>query len=182
MNDEMKKNWQDTNVTIPGNQESYDAIINGKRKTALQNLAERYKRFSIMGIVLIMLSASYCFNPNIFPEDYRWRIFMGVAFGIYALIASVMDRWLYNGIQSIDVVRMPVTEVIGKALFYKKRHLQFIAVLLPIVLGIIGTIAWKSDNIYFRLGILFGFIGGSAIGVFHLLNFLADYRTIISNK
>ena len=180
MNDEMKKNWQDINVTIPGKPGSYEAIINGKRKTALQNLAERYKRFSVMGIVLILLSASYCFNPSIFPGDFRWRIFMGVSFGIYALIASVMDMWLYNGIQSIDIVRMPVTEVIAKALFYKKRHLQFIAVLLPIVLGIIGAIAWKSDNIYFRLGILFGFIIGSATGVFHLLNFLADYRTITS--
>ena len=182
MNEEMKKNWQDTNVSIQGNRGSYDTIISGKRKTALQNLAERYKRFSIMGIVLIMLSASYCFNPNIFPGDFRWRIFMGVAFGIYALIASLMDLWLYNGIQSIDVVKMPVTEVIRKALFYKKRHLQFIAVLLPIVLGIIGAIAWKSDNIYFRLGILFGFIGGSAIGVFQLLNFLSDYRAIISEE
>lgn len=180
--DNLRKDWQDANVAIRSESDSYDSIVNGKRKTALQNLAERYKRFSIMGIVLIMLSTSYIFNPNIFPGNMSWRIGIGIAFAIYALTASVMDRWLYNGIRSIDVVTMPVKEVIGKALFYKKRHLQFIAVLLPFVLAIIGVFAWKGDNLYFRLGILVGFIAGTAIGIFQLMNFLADYRAITSEE
>lgn len=179
--DNLKKDWQDTNVVIQNESNSYERIINGKRRTALENLAERYKRFSIMGIILIFLSASYMFNPNIFPGNLRWRIGIGIAFAIYALIASVMDRWLYNGIRSIDVVSMPVKEVIGKALFYKKRHLQFIAILLPFVLAIVGAFAWKGDNLYFRLGILVGFIAGVAIGIFQLMNFLADYRAITSD-
>ncbi|MDE5871288.1 MAG: hypothetical protein K2H22_05065 [Muribaculaceae bacterium] len=178
--DNLRKDWQDANIAIRRESDSYDDIINGKRKTALQNLADRYKRFSIMGVILIMLSLSYCFNPNIFPGDLRWRIITSVAFALYAFTASVMDRWLYNGVKSIDVITMPVAEVIRKALFYKKRHLQFIAVLLPFVLAIIGAIAWKGDNIYFRLGILVGFIAGTAIGIFQLMNFLADYRVIIS--
>ena len=127
-----------------------------------------------------MLSLSYCFNPNIFPGELKWRIIISVAFALYALTASVMDCWLYNGIRSIDVVTMPVAEVIRKAMFYKKRHMQFIAVLLPFVLAIIGVIAWKGDNIYFRLGIIVGFIAGTAIGVFQLMNFLSDYRAITS--
>ena len=178
--DNLRKDWQDADVAIRRESESYQNIINGKRKTALQNLADRYKRFSIMGIILIMLSLSYCFNPNIFPGDSRWRIIISVAFALYALTASVMDRWLYNGIRSIDVGTMPVAEVIGKALFYRKRHLQFIAVLLPFVLAIIGAYAWKGDNIYFRLGILVGFIVGTAVGIFQLMNFLSDYRAITS--
>ncbi|MDE6381005.1 MAG: hypothetical protein K2L11_11075 [Muribaculaceae bacterium] len=178
--DNLKKDWQDADIAIRRESDSYAAIINGKRKTALQNLADRYKRFSIMGVCLIMLSLSYCFNPNIFPGDVRWRIAISVMFALYALTASVMDRWLYNGIRSIDVVTMPVSKVIEKALFYKKRHLQFIAVLLPVVLAIIGAIAWKGDNIYFRLGVLVGFIAGTAIGIFQLMNFLADYRAITS--
>ncbi|MDE6650117.1 MAG: hypothetical protein K2K45_09335 [Muribaculaceae bacterium] len=177
----MKKNWQNANVSISESSGSYDAIINGKRKTALQNLADRYKRFSVMGIVLIMLSMSYIFNPNIFPGDLRSRIFLGVSFGLYALVASVMDRWLYHGIRGINVVTMPVTEVIRKALFYRKRHLQFIAVLLPVVLAIIGAMAWSMDNIYFRLGILVGFVVGTCIGIIQLMDFLADYRAIISD-
>ena len=182
MNDDMKKNWQDTNVNITDSRGSLDAIINGKRKTALQSLADRYKRFSAMGIILIMLSMSYIFNPNLFPGDLRSRIFLGLAFGLYALVASVMDHWLYNGIRGIDVVTMPVNEVIRKALFYRKRHLQFIAILLPVVLAIIGGMAWKMDNFYFLLGILAGFVGGSGVGIIQLMNFLADYRAITSDN
>lgn len=176
----LRKDWQDANVSLNRESRIYDSIINGKRKTALDNLAERYRRFSIIGITLIMLSFTWIFNPNMFPGNHSLRIAVGVSFAIYALIGSVMDRWLYQGIRSIDVVTMPVSEVIRKALFYRKRHLQFIAVLLPIVLALIGVMAWSMDNLYFRLGILVGFIAGTAIGLHHLFAFLADYRAIIS--
>lgn len=178
--DDLKKDWQSSNVAIQGESNSYDSIINGKRRTALENLAERYRRFSNIALALILLSFSWVFNPNMFPDNNRLRIAVGVAFAIYALIGSIMDRWLYQGIRGIDVVTMPVSEVIHKALFYRKRHLQFIAILLPIVLAIIGVIAWSMDNVYFRLGILIGFIIGTAIGLRQLMAFLSDYRTITS--
>lgn len=178
--DNLRKDWQNANVSLPRDNNSYDSIINGKRRTALDNLAERYLRFSNIAFVLILLSATWIFNPEMFPDNQRLRIAVGVSFAVYALICSIMDRWLYQGIRSIDVVTMPVSEVIRKALFYRKRHLQFIAVLLPIVLSIIGVMAWSMDNLYFRLGILVGFIVGTAIGIRQLLAFLADYRTIIS--
>lgn len=178
--DDLKKDWQNANVSLNQNSNAYDSIINGKRRTALENLAERYRRFSNIALMLILLSFTWIFNPNMFPENHRLSIAVGVSFAIYALIGSIMDRWLYQGIRSIDVVTMPVAEVIRKALFYRKRHLQFIAILLPIVLAIIGVMAWSMDNLYFRLGILVGFIAGTAIGLRQLMAFLADYRTIIS--
>lgn len=178
--DDLKKDWQNANVSLNQNSNAYDSIINGKRRTALENLAERYRRFSNIALMLILLSFTWIFNPNMFPENHRLRIAVGVSFAIYALIGSIMDRWLYQGIRSIDVVTMPVSEVIHKALFYRKRHLQFIAILLPIVLAIIGVMAWSMDNLYFRLGILVGFIAGTAIGLRQLMAFLADYRTITS--
>lgn len=178
--DNLRKDWQDANVSIRRNSESYDSIIYGKRKTALENLAERYRRFSNIALTLILLSSTWIFNPNMFPGNHSLSIVVGVSFAVYALICSIMDRWLYQGIRSIDVVTMPVSEVIRKALFYRKRHLQFIAILLPIVLAIIAVLAWSMDNLYFRLGIFVGFIAGTAIGVFQLMNFLADYRTITS--
>ena len=178
--DNLKKDWQDTNVAIQTESNSYDKIINGKRHTALENLAERYRRFSNIALVLILLSFSWIFNPEMFPDNHRLSIAVGISFAVYALIASIMDRWLYQGIRGIDVVTMPVSEVIHKALFYRKRHLQFIAILLPIVLSIIGVMAWSMDNLYFRLGIVVGFIAGVAIGLRQLLAFLADYRAITS--
>ena len=178
--DNLRKDWQDTNVSLSHGSDAYASIINGKRRTALDNLAERYRRFSVIALTLILFSFTWIFNPNMFPDNPRLRIAVGVSFAVYALIGSVMDRWLYQGIRSIDVVAMPVSEVIRKALFYRKRHLQFIAVLLPIVLTIIAVMAWSMDNLYFRLGILIGLIAGIAIGLHHLFAFLADYRTVIS--
>ena len=178
--DDLKKDWQDINVDIHTESNSYDRIINGKRRTALENLAERYRRFSNMALGLIFLSFSWVLNPNMFPDNYRLRITVGVLFALFALVASIMDRWLYQGIQGINVFAMPVSQVIHKALFFRKRHLQFIAILLPVVLALIGFIAWSMDNLYFRLGILLGFIIGTAIGLRQLFAFLADYRTITS--
>ncbi len=178
--DNLRKDWQEANVAIRRESNSFDSIINGKRRTALENLAERYRRFSNLGLTLILLSFTWIFNPSMFPDNHRLRIAVGVSFAVYALIASIMDRWLYQGIRSMDIVAMPVSEVIRKALFYRKRHLQFIAVLLPIVLALIGAIAWSMDNLYFRLGVLVGFLTGTAIGLRQLFAFLADYRTIIS--
>ena len=178
--DNLRKDWQDASVSIRRNSESYESIINGKRRTALDNLAERYRRFSNLALILILMSFTWIFNPSMFPDNHSLGIVVGVSFAVYALICSVMDRWLYQGIRSIDVVAMPVSEVIRKALFYRKRHLQFIAILLPIVLAIIGVMAWSMDNLYFRLGILVGFITGTAIGLRQLFAFLADYRTIIA--
>lgn len=176
----LKKDWQDSNVSISRDTDSINSIINGKRRTALDNLAQRYRRFSAIALILILLSFTWMFNPGMFPDNPRLRIAVSVSFAVYALICSVMDRWLYQGIRSIDVVTMPVSEVIRKALFYRKRHLQFIAILLPIVLTIIAVMAWSMDNLYFRFGILMGVIVGIAIGLHHLFAFLADYRAIIS--
>ncbi|MDE5585216.1 MAG: hypothetical protein K2I92_02610 [Muribaculaceae bacterium] len=178
--DNLRKDWQDANVSLSREHNAYDSIINGKRRTALENLAERYRRFSNIALVLILMSFTWIFNPSMFPDNRSIGIAVGVSFAVYALIASIMDRWLYQGIRSIDVVSMSVSEVIRKALFYRKRHLQFIAILLPIVLAIIGVMAWSMDNLYFRLGIVVGFIAGTAIGLRQLFAFLADYRTITS--
>ena len=180
--DNLRKDWQNSNVAIQTEANSYDKIINGKRRTALENLAERYRRFSNLALILILLSFSWIFNPDMFPGNQGLSIAVGVSFAVYALIASIMDRWLYKGIQSIDIVVMPVSEVVRKALFYRKRHLQFIVILLPIVLSIIAVMAWSMDNLYFRLGIVVGFIAGVTIGVRQLLAFLADYRDITSDK
>lgn len=178
--DNLKKDWQNADVSIPRGSNEYNTIINGRRKTALDRLADRYKRFSMVGVALILLSISWCFNEHIFPGNTLFRIIIAVSFALYALAASIMDRWLYLGILSIDVATMPVAEVIRKALFYRKRHLQFIAVLLPWVTVVISAIAWNDSNLYFRLGIIVGVIAGMAIGIIQLMNFLSDYRDITS--
>ncbi|MDE6290654.1 MAG: hypothetical protein K2M16_03895, partial [Muribaculaceae bacterium] len=102
--DNLRKDWQNANVSLSRGSDAYDSIINGKRRTALDNLAERYRRFSNLALILILMSFTWIFNPNMFPDNHSLGIAVGVAFAVYALIASIMDRWLYQGIRSINVV------------------------------------------------------------------------------
>ncbi len=93
-----------------------------------------------------------------------------------------MDRWLYHGIKQIDVLTMSVSEVVEKALYYRKWHIRFIFILLPMALGCLGLLAYAIDDFYGRLGMVAGFLVGVAKGLRQLLNFLADYRAITSEK
>lgn len=181
MNEDIRKNWQDANVTISENTGSYDAILNGKRKTALQNLAQRYRWFSNMALVFLLLVPINLMNMHLFP-DLKGRMIIVIWFCSFFIICSVMDRWLYHGIRQIDVVTMPVAEVVEKALYYRKWHIRFIFILLPMALACLGLLAYYIDDLYIRLGMLAGFLTGVAVGVRQLLNFLADYRAITSNK
>ncbi len=179
--DNLRKDWQDADVAIPRDSNSYESIINGKRKTALQSLAQRYRWFSNMGLLFLIIFPFNLLNLHLFP-DLKIRMVLIVWFACFFLICSVMDRWLYHGIKQIDVLTMSVSEVIEKALYYRKWHIRFIFILLPLALGCLGLMAYAIDDLYVRLGMLAGFLVGVAMGIRQLLNFLADYRAITSEK
>ena len=94
-----------------------------------------------------------------------------------------MDYWLYQGIRSIDCSTMTVSEVSRRALFYRKRHLQFIAILLPIAFIWIGMLVYYINyNKYFIWGIVIGGIIVFDVGFRQLLAFLADYRRVVEDN
>lgn len=180
--DNIQQNWQQTDIDITTSSSYRDFIVSGRQKTALQNLAARYRRFSVIGGIVILIGVSYCFNDNIFPGDPLFRIIFGAAFALFGMVASLIDQWLYLGIRSIDVNTMSVKQVIDKALLYRKRHLQTVAVLFPSALALISFMVWKMHNLFFLSGAVAGFIVGLAIGLRQLLNFLADYRAITRDE
>lgn len=181
MNDDIRKKWQEANVTIPEKSDKFDSIMNGKRKTALQNLAQRYRWFSNMALVFLLIVPINFMNLHLFP-DLKGRMIIVIWFCCVFMICSVMDRWLYHGIKQIDVVTMPVVDVVEKAQHYRKWHIRFIFMLLPLALGCLALLAYFIDDLYIRLGMLAGFLVGVALGIRQLLNFLADYRAITSDK
>lgn len=175
MEENLRRDWRETKYRRPDSQ-SIEAVISGKRTTALENLARRYKRFS--RVALIMIAWSFL----IFNMDYLYpssRLPLAISFGVYFLICSSMDYWLYKGIRSIDVQEMAVAEVAAKALFYRKRHLQFIAILIPMAIALITYFVWIStDDPYMIAGIAAGGVIGLAIGTREFINFMADYRRL----
>lgn len=177
MDEEIKKNWNDTKFHSM-NDDCAREILNGKRSTALQGLAKRYRWFSNMALIMLIWFPLMMTN-RLLPDDTR--LYFCIAFAAYFLICSVMDRWLYLGISRIDCATMPVSEVSRLALFYRKRHLQFILILIPLMVALIGALIHTLvDDIYFVVGAVFGGIVGLAIGIRQFMEFMSDYRKVIS--
>ena len=175
MNDDLKRTWRETEFRAPS-EESINEILQGRRKTALQNLEKRYKRFSFLSGIAIIGCVSFL-NLGMIPESER--LLIAIAFCLYFFIASMMDLWLSNGISKIDCTRMSVSEVAQKAAFYRKRHFQFIAVLIPMAIAVCGLLMRMfTDNLALIGGMVIGLLFGVACGMRQLHEFMADYRDL----
>lgn len=151
-----------------------------RRKTALQNLAQRYRRFAIMALCVMPASFSF-FNRHIYSPT--WGLWSFIVFNTVMIAGSIFDWWLYRQISSISVATMPVIDVVKKAWICRKRHLQFIAIFLPVDLLFIGLLYAASDrSIYFTCGIIAGFVFGTTIGLKNLFRFLADYKEVLNTN
>lgn len=181
MNGDIKQNWHDTNVRTSTDRTVLEIIKKGKRKTALQSLARRYRWFSNAGLLSAAIFTPALSRPEMIPDlPGKWLVLSGYA--LFLIIASAMDRWLYYGIKSIDVFTMPVADVVSKTLFYRKRHLQFMIILIPLAFIEVGALAYICRNEFFIKGMVIGGVVGFAVGVCQFLKFMADYRTVISES
>lgn len=175
MKESIKQEWQNMRFSIDKTPEEIQRIMEGHRRTALENLARRYRSFSIIGFVMAIVSVQWYRCP-IF-EDLRGAI--AITFIAYFLICGIIDTIFYRMIRTIDVTEMTVSEVASRALHCRKRHLQAIAILFPLAIAIIGLMAYiGSGDKYFLIGMGAGAAVGLAIGINQLRNFLHDYRTL----
>lgn len=176
MEENIKQCWQGARFN------NNDSDINNcRRMTALQSLAQRYRRFSILAMVFAVVIPFTMLNMmRVFDGNVELHKFIIVIFSAaYFVTCSVMDYWLYLGIRNIDLATMNVAEVCRKAYYYRKKHFQFIAVLVPMAIVLIGLLTWSiSDNIYTLFGIAFGAMLGVGVGLKELFSFLDDYRRI----
>ena len=183
--EEMRQAWADTDARLRRIETqlgieavTLDAATVARRRTALDNLARRYRRFSILGLVMAVVSIFYIFGDILPGDKGRW-VWLG--FVAYFATVSVMDNWLYRGISSIDVAAMPVEEVTRLTLRYRRWHRIFIAILLPLAAALLTLmLAAAGFEPYFTLGAVAGLIVGLAIGLRQLLAFLADYRSMLN--
>ena len=98
---------------------------------------------------------------------------------LYCVIASVMDRWLYKGISRIDVATMPVSEVCRLAFYYRKKHFQFMAILIPLAVIFITCLGLVLPfDKWFYIRYVGGRIGWSA----HRVAAVPDFHVGISRN
>lgn len=178
--DELKRAWKEGFRATSSH--DYDELMHsgnsGRRRTSLENLADRYRRFALLGTAMILVSTCYL-NGHIFPEPYNVILSFGMM--IYFTIAATMDWWLYRGIKSIDIYREPVAEVSRRARFYRRRHLQFMAILLPMMIALVTLLIISTiSNRYMTYGVISGCLFGLVIGIMALTRFMEEYRTLTS--
>ena len=175
----LKDAWRTTAGHLRSDYSDVYATVNLGGKTTLDRLAARYRRFSILAIVVGMLITSWNFNP-IF-DDLPHRLAIVISGLVFFVIVSLVDYRLYLMVKAIDPARMSVETVIRCCLRARKRHLQSIAFLLPMALGFLGFMGYSmSSDTYFLAGIVSGGIIGLGIGIMQLMNFMSDYRSLTS--
>lgn len=176
--EQIRKAWTEMGKAL-GMQTVYDSDPKDfcKKKTALDQLRERYIRFAIMSLVMVF-PGFFIFSRGIFMIS-NLHFWLGLAFAVYFLTASCMDFWLWRGIGSLDPLRMSVSEIYGKSMFYRKRHLQFVGILIPMMIALLGFTGYVYfSEMYFLYGMIAGAICGGIIGVFQFRQFMAEYREL----
>lgn len=177
--EEIKATWREASKRLYSpTPEEYEKMFRQRKETALEKLTAQYKLFSRLGCVMMILSFSYF----LFPAEVmlpHMRIWLGIAFMVYFATCSCMDYWLYQGVGSIDCYTMTVKEVVEKAMYYKKKHHLFMAILLPMAACIMGLLmySFKFEEALV-LGVLAGAIFGGAIGYRKYLDFMNEYKNV----
>lgn len=173
----MKSAWRETATSL---QTENDRLLtefrNGNPLTSLERLRNRYRRFAILGFTMLPISFVFMLK-SIFPIE--GGIWITLSFIVYFLTCGFMDTWLYRGLGTIDCLHMSVSEVIEKARYYRKKHLQFIVILIPMAIALLCGLAYFTGwEEHILLGMIVGGSIGFAIGLQQLFAFLRDYKNI----
>ena len=166
--DEMKSSWDSAKKSI--NTEN-DGCPESNRRTALQRLGDKYRRFSIFSIIMAFCGPSIMQNAGI---DSPWII---AGYMILLAGAALTDHILANSIKAIDLSAMPVAEVLERTLKCRKIHLLWLAVAMPFAIFWCAVMAYDVHaDIYLFYGICAGGVVGLIVGIRVLFRFLRDYR------
>ena len=179
--DKLKIYWRILNKMSQNNEinmEMINKIFNDELKqTSLNRLAKRYFRFSVCAIIMSFVSLFYVQIPLF----QGWIKFALCAYmSLYFIIASCMDYYLYNRIKMIDILTMNTSEVFRRLAGTKKLHFIFMAILLPLAIGLVIFLCLAfTDEKEVIYGLIFGAIIGLGIGIMKMMDFLRDYRNLL---
>lgn len=181
---ELKSSWEKLKSSLGKRKEAdrteIRRMIESNRKTHIERLSRRYLIFSRLGLAMAMVNPIFILRSGFFGE---YSGLLTILFVLYFATASSLDYWFYKGVGRLDTAMMPVGEIIRLSLYYRKRHFQSIALLLPLAILIIEFMIWTNvgDRI-FVAGIISGAIIGIIIGSRQLIEFMDDYRAIMNNE
>lgn len=146
-----------------------------KSSTALDELKSQYRRFCVIAFVFGVIQL-FVMQP-ILP--FWGRILVGG----YFFIAGLMDLYLWEGLKTIDVVDMSVTEVARKAVHYRRMHHIFQLILIPLAVGCLVAFCISFSDIPAMItGIICGCALGLACGLRLYFRIMRNYRTLTDTE
>lgn len=177
--EEIKKTWEEASRKLyRPTPEEFENMYREKKETALECLATKYRRFSTMGLVMTVVSVFWMFSPAQLPAP-PMKFVMAIVMMLYFATCSSIDWWLYKGVSSINCFDMSVSEVVDKALYYRKKHLQSIMFLIPFAVIVFGVMIFSFDaDQYIIYGMAAGLIIGLALGYRQFREFMEEYKKI----
>ncbi len=177
--DDIKKTWCEIGNRLQNpNTDEIDTIMVQKKETALEALVKKYKHFSRFGLIMMVVSINwFSLGERMGIGDSKY--ILAVLYAVYFLTSSCMDYWLYTGVKGIDCFTMSVREVSEKALYYKKKHLQSMILMIPFMLIVLGyTFYCCAGEKYFLFGMATGALLGVAIGYRQYIDFMRQYKVL----
>lgn len=173
--EEMKTSWESACSNARVRRGDYH--FTDHDYTSYDRLTKRYRTFSRLSLVALVISFfNGMHSVTVFGNTPSW---LWIAFMAFFMIVAIMDYWLYRSMQGINFNVMAVEEVLRKTMVLRKRHIQFIFILMPLAIFIVVYFAiCNRDNMAMVYGIVAGFIIGLTVGIMKLLDFLRDYRNI----
>lgn len=175
----LKKTWKGMGVSLgpQGPVDNLDELRD--KKTALDRLKAKYGRFSILSLVMLFVIWQVLFHADILES--RWNFPLAIAFTVYFAVTFIMDRYLACGLGTIDPLTMSVAQVMEKSLHYRKRHLQFMALLIPMAMGVLSFFAYAfSEDSSILMGMISGAVVGGIAGYRQFRKMMSYYRTLAS--
>jgi len=174
--DEMKKIWERTDTRLASLEMQVKNLSDTKRRTALEGLTIRYRKFAILGIFVSLIFALQSFK-HFFPGTSG--LIASILGTVLGITCSVTDWWLYSKLRDIDIARMSISEVAERAMQCRRVHLMFMFWSIPLAVAMVTllTLSFEAEP-YMMVSIITGATIGLAIGITQLLRFLSDYRAI----
>ena len=184
MNDieEMKEMWSDLNNRLTAlereNQMLAEQVSRNKFRSSKDKLVNKYRRFIILEVVLLIFCWLYFTESPFFIPGSRW-ILVGY-WTLMFLVEIAIDVYLMEGVRDIDIVNDPVSVVAAKAHKYQKVHKLFICFGLPIAFIGVGIFIWAMGeyNYSMILGVCTGAAIGLIIGIRQYMDFMRAYKNL----
>lgn len=175
---QLRKTWKEMGEALGLNNVDISPASLGKMNTALDKLRNRYQRMGIFTLFSVIVMLPILLSADFIAEEYQWPI----VFSYITFLSGMacVDFWLKSGVERIDPLTMPVSQVVKMALHYKKCHIRTVMIALPIAICWVGffifaTVQYNDSVIW---GIACGAVIGGAIGSVILRKFMSDYKNL----